>query len=498
MFASSGAQTLVRLAGIVLLARLLAPADFGLMGAAMVVIGLSTFFSQLGMGPALIQRSELESRHLRTAMSGSVVLGFALAGLLFLLAPAVSALFRFDELTSILQVSSVVFPIQGFALVSESMMRRGLMFRRLAMIQAVSYAVGYVGVSVVLAWQGFGVWSLVAGTIAWRSIASALAILKARPPRPGFDIGSARELLTYGGGFTLAKLFNYTALQGDFLVAGRFLGAVALGLYNRAYHLLVAPVNLIASAIDDVLFPVMASTQDRPDRLRRAFAHGEAAIGYMFLPISVFVVVLAPELVLVTLGSQWAEVTLPLQILALGMFFRAAYKIGDSLARATGAVYRRAWRQGVYAAAVLIGASVGQHLGGLRGLSVGVLLALVVNFTLMAHLSLGLTDTTWSTFLRFHGGPLRLTLVVALLTVPSALALRNVGLDSLTLLLTMTIIFALPFLVAWHRPELLGESAVWMRDLTRKSLPSRLRKRSQFDPKSPVEFGAEAAPDSRP
>ena len=117
--------------------------------------------------------------------------------------------------------------------------------------------------------------------------------------------------------------------------------------------------------------------------------------------MSVFFLVLAPEIVLLTLGPKWTEVTLPFQILATSLLFRTSYKISDSLTKATGAVYRRAWRQWVYAVLVVLGAFGGQFWG-ISGVAVGVVTAISTNYLLMAHLSLRLVDISFKDFFEAH------------------------------------------------------------------------------------------------
>jgi PST family polysaccharide transporter len=120
-------------------------------------------------------------------------------------------------------------------------------------------------------------------------------------------------------------------------------------------------------------------------------------------------------------------------VMVFGMFFRTSYKLSDSLARATGAVYRRAWRQGAYAAAVVGGAFVG-HWWGIRGVAIGVLAAVVMNFLLMAHLALHLIDMSWRTYATAHAPALALSAVLVVTVGPTAALLRAVGASPIVIL----------------------------------------------------------------
>ena len=402
MLSGAGIQAVARILVLIVLARLLEPREFGLVGAAMVVINLALMFAELGLRPALVQRAILAPRHLHTAFTTSIILGGFFGLLLILAAPVIASFFRLEQLQPIIKVIALIFPIYSLTFVAEAMLERELQFRLLAMVNIISYLVGFGMVGISLAFLGFGVWALVVARLAsGATVATALLLVQPHPKRPRWDWQSFKELMAFGGGFTLGRIFNNVARQGDNLVVGRFLGSEALGLYGRAYQLLVFPTALFGNVLDKVLFPSMAKIQNDPKRLELVFRRGVTLLALLFAPISVVLLVLPPELILVLLGPKWLEVTLPFQILAIGMLFRASYKMSDSLARATGAVYRGSWRQAAYAFFVLTGAWVGQHWG-IAGVGGGVVLALALHFLLMADLSLRLTSLTWKGFFAAH------------------------------------------------------------------------------------------------
>lgn len=459
------------------LSRLLSPAEFGVVSAALVVIGLSGIFAQLGMGPALVQRAELEPRHLDAAAVASVAFGLALAAGVWLGAPLASAFFRSPEVGPVLRVLSVVFPLQAVALVHESLARRELRFRWLANLDVVSYAVGYGLIGVPLAALGWGPWALVAAEVGKTGLRTA-ALIAGHRVRLGVRMERAalRELLHFGGGFTLARVANYLAVQGDNLVVGRTLGPAALGLYGRAYQLMVAPAQNLGGVLDTVLFPVMAKVQDDPARLAAAYRRGVALLATATLPLSGVLVVLAPEVVRVALGPRWAAVVPAFQILAVGLMFRTSYKISDTLCRSTGAVYRRAWRQVIYAALVIGGALAGQRWG-ISGVAVGVVAALLVNFFMMAQLSLELARLTWRSFWEAHLPAVRLAAVTTPLAWVAAEAARAAGVPAVvgagaTLALVLGAALALGALAPG---AFAGEDVLWLVGTMRARMSRRPR-----------------------
>lgn len=464
MFLGSGLYAGLRIVTLLLLARLLTPEEFGVVGAAMVVGGFALLLSQAGMEPALIQRPTLEERHVRTALTAFLLLSTSMGALVALASPLIARFFRMDELVPLLLVTAFAFPLQGLMSVPTALLKRRMQFRGLAAIQVVSYGVGYGGVGITLAWIGAGAWSLVVATLAQSLLAVVLLqVIQPYPKRPLFDRAAFGELMYFGTGFTLARLLNYVALQGDNLVVGRWLGAAALGLYSRAYQLLIFPVDLFGTVMDQVLFPSMARVQHDSARLATTYRRGVTMIGLVFLPLSTLVILLAPELVLVLLGPQWLGVVLPFKLLALSMLFRASYKMSDALARATGAVYSRAWRQGIYAGSVVGGALVGQ-LWGVAGVAAGTALALLVNFTLMAQLSLHLTSLTWGDLLRAHRPALWLTIVTLGVAGPLRGVLQAQGVSALvTLVICGGAVGLVLLLLIYLAPRLaLGEDGLWM------------------------------------
>ena len=413
-FVGTGGQGVLKIAVLMILARLLSPHEFGVVSAALVVVGLSAVFSQLGVGPAVVQRPGLTHDHLRAGFTLSVLLGAITAAALFSGAPLAAGFFRLPELVPVMRVLSAMFVVQGVSVVAESLLLRGLEFRRIAFIDLVAFGLGYGAVGVTLALLRFGVWALVGAQMAQTVLRMCLLLGSQRHPLvPLFQRRAMGDLLYFGGGHTAARIGNYTANQADNMVVGRWLGAVALGTYDRAYALMAAPAMFLGEMLDRVMFPAMVRVQDDRQRLATAYLRSVSITALTMLPASAVLLVLAPEVVAVVLGPRWGAVVAPFQVFACGLLLRTSYKTSDSLARATGSVYRRAWRQGAYAALVGVGAWIG-HFWGLVGVALGVLLAIVVNFALMAQLSMRLTRIPARALWKAHRHALLLAVLLGL------------------------------------------------------------------------------------
>ena len=453
-----------RLVVLGILARLLTPTDFGLLTAALVVTGLSAVISHIGVGPALIQRPTLEPRHLETGFTASLVLGVVFGAVIWLGAPLAERLLGVAGVTPVLRVLAWTFPIQGIGTVARALVSRELGFKWLANLDVIAYGIGYGVVGIGGAVMGYGVWALVAASMTESVVRSGLLLARHPPTRSlGIQRGALQDLLYFGSGFTLARLANYVAVQGDQAITGHYLGAAPLGFYGRAHALMAAPAYAFGTVLDQVLFPAMAKVQDDPKRLAAVYRRGVALIALLVLPASAALILVAPELVRVVLGPRWAPVVAPFQVLGLGMLFRASYKMSDSIARSTGAVYRRAARQFVYAGLVCVAAGIGARWG-ITGVAWGSLGALTVNFLLMAQLSLDVAHMTWREFWTAHRPAALLTLVTFGPVVAVTLLARQLELPALVVLAAAgTVLVAASLLLVWRLPSaFLGTDGQWM------------------------------------
>jgi PST family polysaccharide transporter len=387
----AGVQAVLQVAVVSVLARLLMPEDFGLVGAASIVIGFSQIFTQLGVGPAIVQRRDLRDEHVRAGFTFSLLLGLVFGTALFLSASLIAGFFRMEGLSRVVRVLALSYPLGGPTVVAEALLLRSMQFKKIVSIEVLSYALGYGIVGITLAMLGLGVWALVVASLC-QAATKAVGFSLAGSLHVGFSLDTKPlcHLLNFGVGFSLARIANHMAGQGDSVIVGRWLGAEALGVYGRAYQFVLMPANLFGTVVDRVLFPAMAVVQNDRQRLAEAYLRAVSLVAMTTLPISAMLFALAPEIVHIVLGPHWDAVVSPFRILTVILVFRTSYKMSDSLARATGAVYRRAWRQWVYAGAVFVGAWLG-HFAGTNGVAIGVAGAVILNFILMFELSIRLT-----------------------------------------------------------------------------------------------------------
>jgi PST family polysaccharide transporter len=434
-FSGTGVQVSVHLLVLMALGRLITPTDFGLMGAAAVVIAFSQIVSQVGVGPAIIQRRDLEPAHIRVAFTISSALGILLGIGVWFGAPVLAGLYRMPEVEPVLRGVALLFPLEGMNTVAKSLLSRQLRFRLFVALDVGSYLLGYACVGVLLAWLGYGVWALVMANLVQAVLRTAMMYVAARHPiRPSLNLQASRDVLGFGLGHSLAQFGHFLSQQGDNFVVGRWLGPTALGIYGRAYTFMVMPATAFGKIVNRVLFPVMAHIQDERERLSAAYERGLAIVALVSLPISSFLLVLAPEFIPVILGPGWTEVILPFQLFTFSLLFRMSSKISDTLTKAAGAVYARAFRQGVFAVLVLLGALVGQRWG-VGGVAVAVSIAMGINFVSMAQLSRKVTGLSWSSFARAHVPGVLLATLIGGVAAAVAQAARTAQLGNLPTLI---------------------------------------------------------------
>ncbi len=393
-------KALLSLLVLALLARLLTPVDFGLIGIAWIFIMLGARFGLALVGPAIVQRAELTDGHIQVGVALSIIIAITMTALAWLLAPSIGAFFSEPAAARVLQVLSVIFIIEGVGSVPVHLLRRDLRFRELNTADLLAYAIGYGVTAVTLALQGFGVWSLVWGEIMHKAVYTIVALCYThRLVYPRWATREATELLFMGAGFSLARSFEFIARQGGYFVVGRWLGATSLGYFTRANKLVVAPRNYFNHALFQVLFPAMSQRQQGTARLATIYQHGIEILALLALLVSVLLFLCAPEIVSVILGAQWGPVVVLLQILAFAVLFQMCDVLNLAAISALGAVYRQASRQALHAVLVVGGAWFASRWG-LETVVVAIVAAQIIASLLLAQLTLSLLDISWRQLLR--------------------------------------------------------------------------------------------------
>jgi lipopolysaccharide exporter len=287
--------------------RLLAPAAFGLMAVAQLVVLFIQFFARMGLGSALVQKPDLSDEEIRAASTAGIVVGLACLVLVWILAPAVAALFRAPGLPPVLRGLSVSFVFMGWSMTGLGLLRRQLRFRTLSIISAGTYVFAYLVVGVGAALLGAGVWSLVAASVVHTAALAVCQYAVLRHPLPPVLRWQPYQAVCgYGARVAGAGLLDYGGSNLDTLTVSRVASTAVLGQYTRAYYLVFQPLtNYLAQALTNVLFSTLSRIQQDLGRLSRGFFSVLSLGNLMLFPVCAGIAVAAHELVLVVLGRQW-------------------------------------------------------------------------------------------------------------------------------------------------------------------------------------------------
>jgi len=314
----------------IVLARLLAPADFGLVAMAAVVIGFIELFKDLGTATAVIQRKDPSQGLLASVFWLNSGFGLAAAMVLCLLAPLLGAFYREPQVIPIMQALSLSFLLSGLSNVQMSLLERNLEFDKLARIEiGTTLFAALVGITA--AFLGHGAWSLVYQMLAGNFLGTLLFWSASRwRPSWQFDWPEIRSVMAFSLNLTGGNIFNYFARNADKLLIGRFLGVQDLGYYDLAYRLMQFPLQGISAVIGRVMFPLYSRMQDDAGQFGRTYLKVASAIALISFPLMLGLTALAGPFVLTLFGAAWTPVIPLLLILApLGAVQSIATTVGS-------------------------------------------------------------------------------------------------------------------------------------------------------------------------
>jgi len=375
-----GGEILIRYVATLALLRVLAPADMGLMSAAIVVTGILEIFTGLGTGTAIIQRESVDQRFLSSIFWFNLLLSVALALLIGGLAPLAAAAMKQPELGEVLPVLGLSFIISGLTIVQRSRLARDLDFRSIA-IAALLRAVTYGVVTYVLAARGHGTWALVYGTLASQLLGTiALWVSGQWMPSLRMSYSDVRGVMAFSTNLVGSQLASYLISNLDRIIISRLIGKEALGLYTMANRLVLFPIRSITQVLMGVLVPVLSRLQNDNPRFRAHYVRSNAAIFALTAPILTGAIVAGDLLIQVLAKSAWYAAG-PL------IAWLAPLALLKTLLNTTGSIYVAKGATGLmffWSVALALATTASQLLGALWGGTVGLAIgALAVNLVLL-------------------------------------------------------------------------------------------------------------------
>jgi PST family polysaccharide transporter len=313
---SQGTGFLVRVGSMMVLARLLDPKDFGLVGMVTAMTGVFSVFRDFGLSAAAVQRTTVTEEQASTLFWINILVGAILGLLVVAMAPFIVWFYREPRLLGVTFALASAFLFNAAGVQHSAILERQMRFITLSVIDIVSLLTSVlVGIGMVL--HGYGYWSLVASTTIAPLVYTVCLWLTTAwfPGRPHKGIG-IRSMMRFGGTLTLNGLVMYIATNFEKVLLGRFWGADAVGIYGRAYQLVSIPNDNLNSAASGVAFAALSRLKDDPSRFKSYFLKGYALILSLTVPITAMCALFAGDMISVFLGPKWKSAVPVFRLLA--------------------------------------------------------------------------------------------------------------------------------------------------------------------------------------
>jgi O-antigen/teichoic acid export membrane protein len=501
-----GAQVVMqamRMVVAVIVARILAPEEFGIAALAVVFSGLVLVFSDMALGAALIQRKVLTEDDRSTAFWMSVGAGALFTALGLALSPAIAAFYGEPSVTPLCMALSLTFMITSLATTQEALMLRDMRFAQLEQRTVFATLVGAV-TCVIVAVKTQSAWAIIAQEVAY-SIVSAVLLWKFGTWRPKFSasMASLRSLAGFSGYLVGHRLLWYAHRNADNILIGRFVGAAALGAYSIAYNIMLVPISRLGGPLQKVLGPALSRMQDEPQRVADAWVRVVRLVSLLTVPALGGLIVVAPDFVQVVLGEKWHAAIPLIQILAVVGILQALQAVSTDILQARGRT-RTIFRfsllfTGAHTVAFVIGLHWGV-VGVAAGYAISSILVEPIYLWLTAR-SIGITPMP---VLRAVRGAFEASLVMAAVVFAAREGLVELGVGSFGRLVLLILVGILVYVPAslWRSPEawrdvrgILGP--VLARKAPRLRLPGLLAGRlaaKTAAPRRPARVAAEERP----
>ena len=306
-FGSKGLERVLGYARIIILARLLSPVDFGLMGVGLIAISILQSLTQPGLEDALVQRKGKIDEYLNILFTVTLCRVLVIAGILALAAPLVAGFFKAPDARLVIQVMAGALVIRGFENPGTLHFRKDLEFHKKT-LSDVLQTVAEIATAIAFAIILHNVWALVFGYLA-RNVAQVAVSYWIHPYRPWFSrqMGQAKELFAFGRWVYLTRVLNFVSNQADSVMLAKLLGPVTLGFYQMAQRTSSVPLMEIPRGVSTVAFPVYSKLQDNLEKLRRAYLRTIEAVASLSLPLTVTIVLLGRDFVVLVLGENFVN-----------------------------------------------------------------------------------------------------------------------------------------------------------------------------------------------
>ncbi len=331
-FALQGSQVIVTL----IVARLLIPADYGLIAMMTIFIAFSVSLIDNGMAQALVQRLNRSEEDLSTALIFNLTVAAALYSIIYISAPYIAEFYNTPELCKVARIYSLTLITNSTSVVQQALITISLDFKRQATASLTGILIGG-AVSIYMAYMGYGVWALVAQQLISAVVYNAILWIRSPwRPRSGFSWESFRVLSSFGSKIMVTGLINTIYTNMYALIIGKQFASKELGLYNRATTIAALPSNNISTIVNRALFPILCRVQHSPDEAAATLLRYMSVICFVVFPTMVGICITARPFTLTLLGERWIEVVPFLQFISIAYMWDPVMVFCGSVIRSQG------------------------------------------------------------------------------------------------------------------------------------------------------------------
>lgn len=318
------AKMVVQFGGIILLARLLTPYDYGLMAMVTAIVGAAEILRDFGLSAAAVQAKHVSREQRDNLFWINSGIGLSLSVVVYASAHVIANFYKEPALVMISQALAVTFLINGMTTQYRAHLSRGLRFGQVALSDVGSQVLGLIA-AVAAALLGWGYWALVVQQVVQASVNFLIAASCSRwLPRGYQRAAPMRDFMSFGWNLMAAQLLGYASRNVGQVIIGWRTGPDALGLYNRAFQLLMMPLNQINAPATSVALPVLSQLQDDRERFNAFLLRGQTVMVHLIFALFAFSCALAMPLIVLVLGEQWRDAVPLFQVLTLGGIFQTA------------------------------------------------------------------------------------------------------------------------------------------------------------------------------
>lgn len=363
-----------------ILARLITPEEFGLMGIIMSFLIWFQNLADFGFEASIIQRKSFREGEVSTVFWTNIFFGIVFSLIFYFSAPVIAGFFELPELRDLIRVASLGIIIGAIGIIPNAFIQKQLQFKAFFIRHGISYLIGG-AIAIYMALKGYGVWALVAQhlIVSFLNVIISFSLVQWRPELL-FYKNYLKDHFKFSLPFMGHSTTNYWIRHLDIILIGKFFNAYSLGIYSRAYNLMTFPVNQIANTVSRVSFPSMSRYQDNRNLIWNSFSNLLASIAAICFPLMAVAGVYAHEIILIIFGGQWEDVVPVFRILCALGAIQSLQAMAYPVYLATGKTKTMFAVSLLTYPFMLIGIIAGLYLGSLEELAAGYLAGGIVAF----------------------------------------------------------------------------------------------------------------------